>query len=150
MIKAGSGRGSTTYENVKGQGGVDYLDPIVHIVGAGGDYAPSGGADFKSAQFELLQRPARGSAESMNLTPEGILDLKQVTFTTCPANDQSWSLNAKSITLNTQTKIGEVHDAKSSSKASRSSICRGQTFRWAMNARAVSCFPPSATTPAPA
>ena len=100
------------HKNIKGQGGVDYTDPLVHIQGAGGDYAPNGGADFKSAQFELLQRPARGSAETMDLTPEGILDLRHVTFTTCPANDQSWSLNAKSITLNTQTKIGEVHDAK--------------------------------------
>ena len=102
-----------SHKNIKGQGGVDYTDPVVHITGAGGDYSASNNAaDFKSAQFELLQRPARGSAESMNLTPEGILDLKQVTFTTCPANDQSWSLNAKSITLDTQTKIGEARDAK--------------------------------------
>jgi LPS-assembly protein len=99
-------------KNIKGQGGVDYTDPIVHILGAGGDYSPTGGADFRSAQFELLQRPARGSAETMNLTPEGILDLKQVSFTTCPANEKSWSLDAKEITLDTRAKIGEAHDAK--------------------------------------
>ena len=99
-------------KNVKGQGSVDYTDPIVHILGAGGDYSPTGGANFKSAQFELLERPARGSADTMSLTPEGILDLKQVTFTTCPANDQSWSLDAKQITLDTRAKIGEAHDAK--------------------------------------
>ena len=98
--------------NIKGQGGVDYTDPLVHILGAGGDYSPTGGADFRSAQFELLQRPARGSAETMNLTPESILDLKQVSFTTCPANDQSWSLDAKEITLDMRAKIGEAHDAK--------------------------------------
>ena len=102
-----------SHKNIKGQGGVDYTDPVVHIKGAGGDYSPNdNAADFKSAQFELLQRSARGSAETMNLTPQGILDLRQVTFTTCPANDQSWSLNAKKITLDTQAKIGEVHDAK--------------------------------------
>ena len=99
-------------KNIKGQGGVDYTDPIVHVLGAGGDYSPTGGADFRSAQFELLQRPARGSAETMNLTPEGILDLKQVSFTTCPANEKSWSLDAKEITLDTRAKIGEAHDAK--------------------------------------
>ena len=101
-----------SHKNVKGQGSVDYTDPIVHIVGAGGDYSQTGGADFNSAQFELLQRPARGTAETMNLTPEGILDLKRVSFTTCPADDQSWSLDAKEITLDTRAKVGEAHDAK--------------------------------------
>jgi LPS-assembly protein len=101
-----------SHKNLKGQGGVDYTDPIVHILGAGGDYSPTGGADFKSAQFELLQRPARGTAETMNLTPEGILNLKDVTFTTCPANDKSWMLSADDITLDTRAKVGEAHDAK--------------------------------------
>jgi LPS-assembly protein len=99
-------------KNIKGQGGVDYTDPIVHILGAGGDYSPTGGADFKQGQFELLQRPARGTAETMTLTPEGILNLQSVSFTTCPANEKSWSLDAKDITLDTHTKIGEAHDAK--------------------------------------
>jgi LPS-assembly protein len=101
-----------SHKNIKGQGGVDYTDPIVHILGAGGDYSPTGGADFKDAQFQLLQRPARGSAQTMNLTPEGILNLKEVTFTTCPANDQSWSLSAQDIKLDTRAKVGEAHDAK--------------------------------------
>ena len=101
-----------SHKNLKGQGGVDYTDPIVHILGAGGNYSPTGGADFKSAQFELLQRPARGTAETMNLTPEGILNLKDVTFTTCPANDKSWMLSADDITLDTRAKVGEAHDVK--------------------------------------
>jgi LPS-assembly protein len=99
-------------KNVKGQGGVDYTDPIVHILGAGGDYSPTGGADFKQGQFELMQRPARGTAETMNLTPEGILNLQTVSFTTCPVDEKSWSLDAKDITLDTRAKIGEAHDAK--------------------------------------
>jgi LPS-assembly protein len=99
-------------KNVKGQGGVDYTDPIVHILGSGGNYSATGGADFKDAQFQLLQRPARGAAQTMNLTPEGILDLKDVTFTTCPANDESWNLKARDITLDTRAKVGEAHDAK--------------------------------------
>jgi LPS-assembly protein len=101
-----------TRKNIKGQGGVDYTDPIVHILGAGGNYSPTGGADFKDAQFQLLQRSARGAAETMSLTPEGILRLKEVTFTTCPANDNSWSLNASTITLDTRAKEGTARDAK--------------------------------------
>ncbi|HVW69024.1 MAG TPA: LPS assembly protein LptD [Steroidobacteraceae bacterium] len=99
-------------KNVKGEGGVDYTDPIVHILGDGGDYSATEGADFRSAKFELLQRPARGAAETMNLTPEGILNLQSVTFTTCPADDESWSLTAKDIKLDTRAKIGEARDAK--------------------------------------
>jgi LPS-assembly protein len=99
-------------KNVKGEGGVDYTDPIVHILGSGGNYSPAGGADFKDAQFQMLQRSARGTAATMNLTPEGILDLKSVTFTTCPANDDAWQLKASSISLDTRAKIGEAHDAK--------------------------------------
>jgi LPS-assembly protein len=99
-------------KNVKGQGGVDYTDPLVHVTGSGGNYSAAGGADFKDAQFQMLQRPARGAAETMNLTPEGILDLKDVTFTTCPVNDESWNLKAHDITLDTRAKIGEARDAK--------------------------------------
>lgn len=99
-------------KNVKGQGGVDYTDPIVHVLGSGGNYSPSGGADFKDAQFQLLQRPARGSAQTMSLTPEGILRLNEVTFTTCPVNDNSWLLDASDITLDTRAKEGVARDAK--------------------------------------
>ena len=99
-------------KNAKAQGNVDYTDPIVHITGAGGDYSSTGGADFKSAQFELLQRHARGSAATMSLTPEGILNTKDVTFTTCPANDKSWELSADDIKLDTRAKIGEAHDVE--------------------------------------
>jgi LPS-assembly protein len=99
-------------KNVKGQGGVDYTDPIVHITGAGGNYSPEGGADFKDAQFQLLQRPARGAAQTLNLTPEGILHLRDVKYTTCPVGDYSWQLNASDIKLDTRAKEGEARDAK--------------------------------------
>ena len=48
----------------------------------------------------------------MTLTPQGVLDLQACTFTTCPANDSSWQLSAKDITLDTRSKIGTGHDAQ--------------------------------------
>ncbi len=111
-IKADQVQIDAKKNEVKGQGGIDYTDPIVHVLGAGGNYSQAGGADFKDAQFQLLQRPARGSAQTMSLTPEGILRLKEVTFTTCPANDESWSLEANDITLDTRAKEGTARDAK--------------------------------------
>ncbi len=93
------------------KGSVTYQDPIVRLTGRNGNYSPTRGADVSSAQFELLQRSARGSARSLDLTPEGILDLRGVTFTTCPRTDQSWQLHAGALTLDTGKQVGTGRDA---------------------------------------
>jgi len=93
-------------------GHIDYRDPIVHVSGAGGSYSASAGADFKSAEFDLIQRAARGSAEDMRLTPQGVLRLRGVTFTTCPPRDSSWELKANTITLDTRDRIGTGRGAR--------------------------------------
>lgn len=97
---------------VKTEGSVEYQDPVVHVTGEGGDYSPTQGADFRSAQFDLRQRAARGSAATMRLTPQGVIDLKGVKFTTCPKTDEAWSLHADSVTLDTRSRIGEARDAR--------------------------------------
>ena len=45
----------------------------------------------------------------MKLTPQGMIDLKGVRFTTCPKAEKSWSISAKSVTLDTGARIGEAH-----------------------------------------
>ena len=97
---------------IKSQGGVDYTDPIMHVTGEGGDYSPDGGAEFKAAQFELRQRSARGSADALQLTPAGVINLQGVRFTTCPAPDAAWELRAKSISLDTKNRVGTGRDAQ--------------------------------------
>ena len=91
---------------------IDYRDPLVHVTGAGGSYSAQDGASFRSADFSLVQRAARGTAQEMKLTPQGVLDLKGVMFTTCPANDNAWQLKANDITLDTRSKIGTGRDAR--------------------------------------
>ena len=90
---------------------LEYADPVVKITGDGGDYSPTQGADFRSATFDLQQRPARGSADAMKLTPQGVIDLKGVRFTTCPKAEESWQIKAKSVTLDTGARIGEARSA---------------------------------------
>jgi LPS-assembly protein len=90
---------------------LQYEDPVLKITGNGGEYSPSQGADFRSATFELRQRAARGSADALKLTPQGEVDLKGVRFTTCPPNDESWQIHAKSITLDSANRIGEARSA---------------------------------------
>jgi LPS-assembly protein len=90
---------------------LEYEDPLIKITGNGGDYSPTLGADFRSATFDLQQRPARGTADAMKLTPEGVIDLKGVRFTTCPKAEESWQIKAKSVTLDTGARIGEARSA---------------------------------------
>jgi LPS-assembly protein len=90
---------------------LQYEDPVVRITGAGGNYSPTEGANFRSATFDLRQRAARGSAEALELTPQGVIDLKGVRFTTCPKTEAAWEIHAKSITLDTGARIGEARSA---------------------------------------
>ena len=94
------------------QGGIEYTDKLVHVTGAGGSYSPGVGAQFESARFNLLQRSARGAAREMQLTPQGLIRLQRVTFTTCPVNDQSWILRASRITLDTRERVGTGRNAR--------------------------------------
>ena len=90
---------------------IDYEDSLVHVTGESGSYSGVTGAAFEGADFTLKQRAARGVAKELKLTPEGVLDLNGVSFTTCPAGDNSWAINARDITLDTRSKIGTGHDA---------------------------------------
>jgi LPS-assembly protein len=96
----------------KTEGNMEYEDPIVKITGAGGNYSPDGGADVRAAQFDLRQRAARGSADALRMSQPGVIDLKGVRFTTCPKAEEAWHIKAKSVTLNTQTQIGDARSAQ--------------------------------------
>jgi LPS-assembly protein len=95
----------------KTDSGLEYVDPIVRITGDGGNYSPTEGANFRSATFDLRQRAARGSAAALQLTPQGVIDLKGVRFTTCPKTEEAWEVRAKSVTLDTGARIGEARSA---------------------------------------
>ncbi len=97
---------------IQSQGAVDYTDPLLHATGDRGEYSPDGGATLKAATFELRQRPAHGSADSLQLTPTGIITLEGVQFTTCPKPKADWEIKAKRIELDTKNRIGTGHDAE--------------------------------------
>ena len=133
---------------VTSEGHIDYTDPLVHVTGAGGSYSAAAGADFRQAQFELRQRAARGSAQELKLTPQGVLGLKGVTFTTCPVNDESLGAQGAGASRSTRaTRSAPGATRRSTSWACRSCTCRGCRFRSATSARAASCSRASATPP---
>ncbi|HLY51808.1 MAG TPA: LPS assembly protein LptD [Steroidobacteraceae bacterium] len=100
-------------QSVRSDGRIDYSDPLIHLTGAGGSYSAARGAEFRQAQFDMKQRAARGAADSMRLTPDGMLRLGDVFFTTCPAGThQAWDLKASSITLDTRNDVGTGRNAR--------------------------------------
>jgi len=98
--------------SVSTAGHIDYTDSLVHVTGAGGSYSAAAGAEFRSAEFSLRQRAARGAAQDMTLTPQGVIRLRGVMFTTCPVPDRSWQLKADSIVLDTRNRLGTGTDAQ--------------------------------------
>jgi LPS-assembly protein len=88
------------------RGSVEYRDPVVQARGLEGDYAQAAGARFERAEFELPQRPARGTAGSMRVDVNGVIDLEGVTFTTCPRGDDAWRIEARDIRLDTRSRTG--------------------------------------------
>ncbi|MEP7244025.1 MAG: LPS-assembly protein LptD [Gammaproteobacteria bacterium] len=105
-IRADDVQYSQGENSFKVEGDVDYDDPMLHATGGGGNYSATRGADFRDAEFQLKERSARGKAGTMQLSPEGLITLQDVSFTTCPVDDTSWQLRAKEISLDTKTRIG--------------------------------------------
>ena len=110
-LRAGEMQIDKPNQFVQSAGSIEYRDPLVHVTGAGGSYSAATGAEFRGAQFDLRERGARGAADSLALTPDGVLHLRQVTFTTCPASHEAWELKASSITLDTRDQIGTGRNA---------------------------------------
>jgi LPS-assembly protein len=99
-------------QDAKLQGGIEYTDPMLTVRGNNGTYSPTLGADFEGTQFELPERGARGSARNLKVDPGGKLTLQGVNFTTCPANQVDWQLNADEIELDTRARTGTGHGTK--------------------------------------
>lgn len=98
--------------SVRIDGELEFEDPLLRVKGHGGTYSSAAGGDFNAAEFELRQRAARGAARSLSVSPLGVIGLEDVIFTTCPREDEAWSIRAKNITLDTRSRIGTGRSAR--------------------------------------
>ena len=87
-------------------GDVIYREPDLWIKGGTGSWSSDIGAKVGDAEFELPKRPARGSAKEISVSPDGILSLKRVRFTTCPVGRDDWMLKAARITIDPNAEQG--------------------------------------------
>jgi len=88
------------------EGNVEFSSPELRLKGGSGSWNALGTGQFTGAEFELPQRPARGSASHLEMTREGVLKLDEVRFTTCPAGSTDWELRASHIEIDQQTQQG--------------------------------------------
>jgi len=94
------------------EGDVEYRSPDLRLKGGSGSWNALGTGQFTGAEFELPQRPARGSAESLEMDDAGKLRLSEVRFTTCPAGNTDWELRASEIEIDQKTQQGKGRNVR--------------------------------------
>ncbi len=94
------------------EGNVEYRSPDLRLKGGSGSWNALGTGQFTGAEFELPQRPARGSAASLEMNNAGELRLSEVRFTTCPAGKTDWELRADSIVIDQKTQQGKGRNVR--------------------------------------
>lgn len=73
---------------------------------------PSRTGQFDATEFLLLDRAARGSADRMQLSASGAVELEQVSYTSCAADSDAWYLRASDIRLDTDSGLGTARNAR--------------------------------------
>jgi LPS-assembly protein len=87
-------------------GQVDFEDPRLGVKSDSGAYDALGGGFFDQANFHIMDRNGRGFARHMSLTPDGKVHLDAVRYTSCPVGNEDWTIQARSIYLNTDDEQG--------------------------------------------
>jgi len=93
-------------------GDVRYEDPGTQILSDSAEFEyDSGRIGFTGAEFSLGNN-ARGAAERLQIDQNGLLQLDQVSYTTCPPGSNDWKVEASDIDLDTQRGVGTARGMK--------------------------------------
>ena len=118
-IKYGQGKitaqGATVSQNGDFDltGRVEVTGPDVLVFGDDAHYDPDAETvSLAAAGFDMPTRPARGSAAQIEVTSESRISLASMLFTTCPPENVSWELSAKSAVLDVNGGVGIARGVK--------------------------------------
>ena len=64
------------------------------------------------AGFELPKRPARGSAEDIEISSDSRVSLANMLFTTCPPDNVAWEISAREAELDVNEGVGRARGVK--------------------------------------
>ena len=94
-------------------GRINFVGPDVTVFGENGHYdEASETMSFSSAGFDLPKRPARGSAEHIEVASDSRMSLMNALFTTCPPENLAWELSARDIALDVNGGVGTARGVK--------------------------------------
>ena len=97
---AGTGR-------LNASGNVRYADPRIELTGRQGEFETGDATgNFVSTSFRLPQRDGRGEAQQIWTPSDNIVELRDVSYTTCPVDKDDWVLLAPRVTLNRENGVG--------------------------------------------
>ena len=99
-LSADSASFDTDNETIFVEGNVELINDDARVTGTSASYKASVGEfTFNDSTFALDSINARGNADRVFLSQAGIAKLEGVKYTTCPEDDEVWSITAKEIKL---------------------------------------------------
>jgi len=112
LIKAGSARYDAETGLFSVADGVELSNADGRFTGTDARFNTSSGKlQLNGAEFEISKTPARGSADRIEIAEEGVVELDEVSYTSCPPGNNSWILKADRIKLNSNTGMGTARQA---------------------------------------
>jgi len=112
LLKAGKGKYDGETGTFDTSGGVEFIEQGSRFSGESARYsARTGRLDIDAAEFEVGQTPARGAADQIRVERERVLELENVTYTSCPPGNDDWMLEARSIKLDNNSGMGTARRA---------------------------------------
>jgi len=94
-------------------GDVRYEDPGTQIRSDSAEFEyGSGQIGFSGAEFWMGSNNSRGAAERLQISRDGLLQLDDVSYTTCPPGSNDWLLQASDIDLDSRSGTGTARGVK--------------------------------------
>jgi len=88
-------------------GNVRYADPRIELSGSQGQFETDDATGtFFSAAFQLPQRDGRGEAQQIWTPSDDIIEMRNVSYTTCPIDKDDWVLLAPRVKLDRESGVG--------------------------------------------
>ncbi|HWW19286.1 MAG TPA: LPS assembly protein LptD [Steroidobacteraceae bacterium] len=100
-----------TNNTMNAVGQVRFRNPIVMVLGDAGRYTDDG-AMFTHAQFQFQKQPGYGSADRFVWTPDNVIAVQNVVYTSCPPPKAVWRIRARQLKLDTARGEGVGRDAR--------------------------------------
>jgi LPS-assembly protein len=111
-LKSASATFNKETETFSAVGGIEYQDQLNKVIGESVSYnTQTGLLIFTNSEFVVGEVPARGTADKLEISEAGKLEIQKVTYTSCPEGNNDWVLRAKSLEIDADKGMGTARGA---------------------------------------